>query len=77
MSKIIQKSNKLKCPYESNRKTLRRPCVTVTQRRVEDLLLRVHLQTMKLPLHEIGLQTHHVDSTLKRRGNDRFHVVST
>ena len=23
------------------------------------------------------LQTHHVDSTLKRRGNDRFHVVST
>ena len=23
------------------------------------------------------LQTHHVGSTLKRRGNDRFHVVST
>ena len=23
------------------------------------------------------LQTHHVASTLKRRGNDRFHVVST
>ena len=23
------------------------------------------------------LQTHHVDSTLKRRGNDRFHVIST
>ena len=23
------------------------------------------------------LQTHHVDSTLKQRGNDRFHVVST
>ena len=23
------------------------------------------------------LQTHHVYSTLKRRGNDRFHVVST
>ena len=23
------------------------------------------------------LQTHHVDSTLKRRGNGRFHVVST
>ena len=22
------------------------------------------------------LQTHHVDSTLKRRGNGRFHVVS-
>ena len=22
-------------------------------------------------------QTQHVDSTLKRRGNDRFHVVST
>ena len=22
------------------------------------------------------LQTHHVDSTLKRLGNDRFHVVS-
>ena len=25
----------------------------------------------------INLQTHHVDSTLKQRGNDRFHVVST
>ena len=25
----------------------------------------------------ISLQTHHVDSTLKRRGNDRFHVVLT
>ena len=24
-----------------------------------------------------ALQTHHVDSTLKRCGNDRFHVVST
>ena len=24
-----------------------------------------------------ALQTHHVDSTLKRRGNGRFHVVST
>ena len=23
-----------------------------------------------------SLQTHHVDSTLKRRGNGRFHVVS-
>ena len=23
-----------------------------------------------------SLQTHHVDSTLKRRGNDSFHVVS-
>ena len=26
---------------------------------------------------EIALQTHHVDSTLNRRGNDRFHVAST
>ena len=25
----------------------------------------------------LSLQTHHVDSTLKRRGNGRFHVVST
>ena len=25
----------------------------------------------------ISLQTHHVYSTLKRRGNDRFNVVST
>ena len=25
----------------------------------------------------ISLQTHHVDSTLKRRGNGRFHVVPT
>ena len=24
-----------------------------------------------------SLQTHHVYSTLKRRGNDRFHVIST
>ena len=24
-----------------------------------------------------SLQTHHVNSTLKRRGNGRFHVVST
>ena len=24
-----------------------------------------------------ALQTHHVDSTLKQRGNGRFHVVST
>ena len=24
-----------------------------------------------------ALQTHHVDFTLKRRGNSRFHVVST
>ena len=23
------------------------------------------------------LQTHYMDSTLKRRGNDRFHVLST
>ena len=23
------------------------------------------------------LQTHHVDSTMKQRGNDRFHIVST
>ena len=23
------------------------------------------------------LQTHHIDSPLKQRGNDRFHVVST
>ena len=26
---------------------------------------------------KIALQTHHVDSTLKQRGNGRFHVVST
>ena len=26
---------------------------------------------------ETSLQTHHVDSTLKRRGNGRLHVVST
>ena len=25
--------------------------------------------------NKVTLQTHHVDSTLKRRGNDRFHVV--
>ena len=24
-----------------------------------------------------SLQTHHMDSTLNRRGNDRFHVVLT
>ena len=28
-------------------------------------------------LYCCSLQTHHVDSTLKRRGNSRFHVVST
>ena len=33
---------------------------------------------MGLPkLIQVTLQTHHVDSTLTRRGNDRFHVVST
>ena len=31
----------------------------------------------RLLLDDISLQTHHVDSTLIRRGNDRFHVVST
>ena len=31
----------------------------------------------KLGAVSISLQTHHVDSTLKRPGNDRFHVVST
>ena len=30
-----------------------------------------------LLLGEASLQTHHVYSTLERRGNDRFHVVST
>ena len=38
-------------------------------------------ETCKLILETIltvtVLQTHHVDSTLKRRGNGRFHVVST
>ena len=28
-------------------------------------------------LQKVTLQTHHVYTTLKRRGNDRFHVVST
>ena len=33
---------------------------------------------LKLPKGKpTTLQTHHVDSTLKRRGNGRFHVVST
>ena len=33
---------------------------------------------MGLPkLIQVALQTHHVDYTLTRRGNDRFHVVST
>ena len=27
--------------------------------------------------NDLPPQTHHVNSTLKRRGNDRFHVVST
>ena len=30
-----------------------------------------------LQLFVVSLQTHRMDSTLKRRGNDRFHVVST
>ena len=30
----------------------------------------------KIIYHD-ALQTHHVYSTLKRHGNDRFHVVST
>ena len=28
-------------------------------------------------ISKVSLQTHQVDSTLKRRGNGRFHVVST
>ena len=30
-----------------------------------------------LKIKEKSLQTHHADSTLKRRGNGRFHVAST
>ena len=29
-----------------------------------------------LSSHKLSLETHHVNSTLKRRGNERFHVVS-
>ena len=35
------------------------------------------LLTHFICLYCCSLQTHHVDSTLKRRGNSRFHVVST
>ena len=35
------------------------------------------LKTPLLLILVLTLQTHHVDSTLKQRGNDRFHVVST
>ena len=37
----------------------------------EVIILKCDNQTITV------LQTHHVDSTLKRRGNDCFHVVST
>ena len=36
----------------------------------------LHLVTIIKTLN-ITLQTHHVDCTLKRRGNGRFHVVLT
>ena len=36
-----------------------------------------HFQIACAQLIHITLQTHHVDSTLKRHGNDHFHVVST
>ena len=40
--------------------------------------LRTHrVDSVSEVMPESTLQTHHVDSTLKRRGNDRFHVVST
>ena len=35
------------------------------------------MNTNTLKVLIISLRTHHVDSTLKRCGNDRFHVVST
>ena len=35
------------------------------------------LNVKKERYEQRSLQTHHVDSTLKRRGNSRFHVVST
>ena len=41
------------------------------------VFLIASLVSTRLLLDDISLQTHHVDSTLIRRGNDRFHVVST
>ena len=47
-----------------------------------DLILKQSSQknkvvTGKTPFFVTALQTHHVYFTLKRRGNGRFHVVST
>ena len=40
--------------------------------------LTFHHRSIKWQINKMAtLQTHHVDSTLKRCGNGRFHVVST
>ena len=31
----------------------------------------------RIKFHHTSLQTYHLDSTLKRRGNSRFHVILT
>ena len=41
------------------------------------VLMNNEKRSKDMPKYRGSLQTHHVDSTLKRRGNGRFHVVST
>lgn len=42
----------MECPLRNNGKTLQGRCVTVTQMRATELLLKVQLQAMKIPLPE-------------------------
>ena len=54
-----------------------RPSFFFTRTEVISFLKCHNRLIVKLTIRINTLQTHHVDSTLKRRGNDRFHVVST
>ena len=44
---------------------------------IDKIILNKIFNIFSILLFIILLQTHHVDSTLKRRGSGRFHIVST
>ena len=41
------------------------------------IVSNINLKALAIHVKRLTLQTNQVDSTLKRHGNDRFHVVST
>lgn len=54
-----KRTNKMECPLRNNGKTLQGRCVTVTQMRATELLLKVQLQAMKIPLSETRVTLTH------------------